>query len=136
MKIRDLSPEQLEGIFAVCAEAELNCDDILGIEIEDLSLYIQAAVEDRDARIERTRKFYALLDEFDSLIGPIRAEYPGLEDEKLFWLLHGTDQIRAYAIHRELRQMASAPLVKRDREGWHEAVENEILDQLPVARPA
>ena len=27
--------------------------------------------------------------------------------------------------------MASAPVVKRDRQKWHEAVENEILDQLP-----
>jgi hypothetical protein len=36
MKIRDLSPEQLEKLFAICAEAELKCEGILGIEIEDL----------------------------------------------------------------------------------------------------
>lgn len=27
--------------------------------------------------------------------------------------------------------MARVPLVARDRQKWHEAVENEILDQLP-----
>jgi hypothetical protein len=131
MKIRDLSPEQLEELSGVCAAAELKCNGILDIEIEDLPLFIEAAVEDRDAHIERMRKWCDLMDEFDSLIDPIRAQYPDLEHEKLIWLLHGTDQVRAYAIHRELLEMITPPLVKRDRQKWHDAVENEILDQLP-----
>jgi hypothetical protein len=40
-------------------------------------------VEDRDAHIERVRKLCDLMDEFDSLIDPIRAQYPDLEHEKL-----------------------------------------------------
>jgi hypothetical protein len=131
MKIRDLSPEQLKELLAVCAEAELKCESILDFEIEELPLYIQAAVEDRDARIERRRKFCALMDEFDRLIDPIRAQYPDLEDEKLIWFMHGKDQIHAYAISRELHEMVGSPLVTRDRQEWHAAVEEEVLEQLP-----
>ena len=88
MKIRDLSPEQLKELLAVCAEAELKCESILDFEIEELPLYIQAAVEDRDARIERRRKWCALMDQFCRLIDPIRAQYPDLEHGKLIWFLH------------------------------------------------
>jgi hypothetical protein len=71
------------------------------------------------------------MDEFDSLINPIRAKYPDLKTEELIWFLHGPDQARAYAVDRELLEMAKVRLVTRDRQKWHEAVENEILDQLP-----
>jgi hypothetical protein len=65
------------------------------------------------------------------MINPIRAQYPDLETEKLIGFLRGPDQARAYAIDQELREIACVPLVTRDRQKWHEAVENEILSQLP-----
>jgi hypothetical protein len=71
------------------------------------------------------------MDELESLINPICKQYPNLENEDLIGFLHGPDQARAYAIHRELMEILSVPLVTRDRQRWHEAVENEILYQLP-----
>src|SRR5262249_36315074 len=71
------------------------------------------------------------MDEFDRLIDPISAQNPEIGAEELISLLHGTDQIRAHAIYRELLEMITPPLVKRDRQKWHEAVENEILDHMP-----
>jgi hypothetical protein len=76
MKIRDLPREKLEYLLAICAEAELSCKGILDFDIEDLELYIRAAAEDRDRRIEVRRKWLALTDELDGLIDPIRTEYP------------------------------------------------------------
>jgi hypothetical protein len=131
MKIRDLPCDTLKELLAVCAEHDLKCDDIVNFDIEQLELYIRAAVEDRDARYERRRKWCALMDESDSLINPIRARCPDLKFEELFRFLQGPDRVRADAIERELDEMARVPLVTRDRQKWHEAVENEILDQLP-----
>jgi hypothetical protein len=73
MKIRDLPRQQFEKLLAICAEAELRRRGILDFDIEELELYIRAAVEDRDARIERRRKWCALLEELDPLIDPIDA---------------------------------------------------------------
>lgn len=102
MKSRNLPCNKLEELLALCAKHDLKCDDIINFDIEQLELYIRAAVEDRDARYERRRKWCALMDELDSLIDPISARYPDLKFEELFRFLQGPDRVRADAIDREL----------------------------------
>jgi hypothetical protein len=130
MKIRDLPPEELEELLDICAEQGLNCDHVLSFEIEKLPVYSPGAVEDREALIDSRTKWWALKNEFNGLIDPMRAQYPDLGTEKLISFLSKTDQARAYAIDRELLEMTGVSVVKCDRQTWREAVENEILHQL------
>src|SRR5215469_10585653 len=71
VKIGNLPREQLDAILADCERYELSCKGILDFDIEELELYIRAAVEDRDARIERRRKCCGLILELNRLIDPV-----------------------------------------------------------------
>ena len=95
-----------------------------------MELYIRAAVEDRDARIKRRRQCCALILELNRLIDPVEERYPDLKLEEKIDRLSGPDRAQARVIYRELCEM-QGPAVSRDRQKWHEAVENEIMDQLP-----
>jgi hypothetical protein len=106
MKIRHLPRELLEALLAMCANAELRCKDIPDIDIEELEPYIRAAVEDRDAPIDRVRKWCALMYELGGLLDPVDAPYPHLGIEEQIGRLYGSDRVRAHVIYRELLEMA------------------------------
>jgi hypothetical protein len=128
MLIRDLPEDEKQKLREVLA-GDPPWELIQDLTLEEASLWIEAQLEDRQQAIERRRRRMAVEEELDDLLRSVGEKYP-IQLWKVEYLLHGEARKRFQTLIHELKEMSQVPLVKRDRQLWHQAVEKEIYLQL------
>jgi len=126
MLIRDLPEEAKRELRALLEADGERWELIEGLTPEEFDLWFKAREEDDAARLERINRRLAVETELRELERPVLNQYPDLPWRKVEYFLHGEARARFQQLRRELREMSDGPLVTRNRQPWHEAVEQEI----------
>jgi hypothetical protein len=132
MLIRDLPDEvqQQQKLREVFADDPATLEKIRNLTLDEAVLFIQADMEDRDQRMARKQRRWAVEDEIDDLARSVREKYPDIKLRQVEYFLQDEVSKRFQALMRELHEMSHVPLVARDRQPSHQAVEEEITFQL------
>ena len=126
MLIRDLPTEEREGFRALIEQAGQSWEVIQGLTIQEAHDWMQTLAGDSSASLERKRRRLAVEKELNALAHPISERYPDLPMGKVEYFLHGEQRARFQELMRELQEISKVPLVTRDRQPWHRAVEEVI----------
>jgi hypothetical protein len=129
MRITEL-PEDVKQELREALVGHMPWESIQNLTVEELSVWVTAKLEDHEQAMERRRHRLAVEDEIDDLGRSVWEKYPDLSVYKVEYFLRGEVRQRFQALLCELTEMSCPPLVTRNRQPWHGAVEEEIVFQV------
>lgn len=132
MKVRELPQSEQDHLRELMPE---EWSVIRDLEIEELSLYAQAKLDDANTRLERTQQRLAVEEAITELVRPLVASVGDLPLCKLAQFLRRDERQRYEALMRELKELSRPVKVMHGREAWHQAVEDAVPDG-PQAYPS
>jgi hypothetical protein len=130
MLIRDLPEEARRELHAAVEAHGERWELIEGLTVEEFEDWMGARADDAKARAERNRRFLLILAELWELEDKAVQIAGNVESWKLEYFLHGEDRVRWQQLRREAEEMCTVPLVTRNRQPWHGAVEQELIRGL------
>jgi hypothetical protein len=129
MRINEL-PDGVKQKLREVLAGDLPWENIQNLTLEELDLWVKAKLEDLEQALERKRRRRAVEAEIGDLARSVSEKYPDLPLWKVEYFLHGEVRKRFQELMREIDEMSRVPLVTRNRQPWHQAVEEEIDFQL------